>query len=77
MIVCRLLKFLYWLTRGNQGTYLDAIALGSATGQPPSTGDVRGFRTKDGFGLNLEQQLAPDFGIFARASLSQGTVEEG
>jgi high affinity Mn2+ porin len=70
------LRFLYWLTRGNLGTYLDAIALGSATGQTPSTGAVRRFRTKDGFGLNLEQQLAPDFGIFARASMSQGTVEE-
>jgi high affinity Mn2+ porin len=70
------LKFLYWLTRGNLGTYLDAIALGSATGQTPSTGAVRRFRTKDGFGLNLEQQLTPDIGIFARASISQGTVEE-
>ena len=42
----------------------------------PSTGDVRSFRTKDGWGLNLEQQIAPDFGVFARASVSQGTVEE-
>jgi len=70
------LKFLYWLTRGNLGTYLDAIALGASTGQTPSTGAVRRFRTKDGFGLNLEQQLTPDIGIFARASISQGTVEE-
>jgi high affinity Mn2+ porin len=70
------LKFLYWLTRGNLGTYIDAIALGAATGQTPSTGAVRRFRTKDGFGLNLEQQLATDFGVFARASMSQGTVEE-
>ncbi len=70
------LKLLYWLTRGNLGTYLDALALGAATGQTPSTGAVRRFRTKDGFGLNLEQQLATDFGVFARASMSQGTVEE-
>jgi high affinity Mn2+ porin len=70
------LKLVYWLTRGNLGTYIDAIALGAATGQTPSTGNVRRFRTKDGFGLNLEQQLAPDFGFFARASVSQGTVEE-
>ena len=35
-----------------------------------------GFATKDGTGLNLEQQLAPDFGVFARASMSQGAVEE-
>jgi high affinity Mn2+ porin len=69
------LRLLYRLTRGNLGTYIDAIALGAATGQTPSTGDVRRFRTKDGFGLNLEQQLATDFGVFARASASQGTVE--
>jgi high affinity Mn2+ porin len=43
---------------------------------PLSTSAVGTFRTKDGYGLNLEQQLAPDFGIFARASVSQGTVEE-
>ncbi len=54
------LKGLYWLTRGNLGTYLDAIALGEATGQTPSTGAVRRFRTKDGVGLNLEQQLAKE-----------------
>jgi high affinity Mn2+ porin len=40
------------------------------------TGAVRSFRIKDGFGLNLEQQVATDFGVFARASVSQGTVEE-
>jgi high affinity Mn2+ porin len=70
------LKLLYWLTRGNLGTYLDAVSVGAATGQTPSTGAVRSFRTKDGFGLNFEQQLASDFGVFARASISQGTVEE-
>jgi len=70
------LKLLYWLTRGNLGTYRDAIALGEVTGQTPSTSAVRSFRTKDGVGLNLEQQLATDFGVFARASISQGTVEE-
>jgi high affinity Mn2+ porin len=70
------LKFLYWVIRGNLGTYLDAIALGAATDQTPSTRAVSRFRTKDGFGLNLEQQLATDFGVFARASVSQGTVEE-
>jgi high affinity Mn2+ porin len=69
-------KLLYWLTRGNLGTYLAAIAQGEATGQTPSTGAARSFRTKGGVGLNLEQQLAPDFGVFARASMSQGTVEE-
>jgi high affinity Mn2+ porin len=70
------LKLLYWLTRGNLGTYLDAISLGDSTGTTPSTGAVRTFRTKGGWGLNLEQQIAEDLGVFARASVSQGTVEE-
>jgi high affinity Mn2+ porin len=70
------LKLLYWLTRGNLGTYRDAIALAQATGQTPSTGAVRRLRTKDGIGLNLEQQLTTDLGVFARASLSNGSVEE-
>jgi high affinity Mn2+ porin len=70
------LKFLYWLSWGNLGTYADALALAASTGQTPSTADVRSFRTKDGVGLNLEQQLTTDLGVFARASLSQGGVEE-
>jgi high affinity Mn2+ porin len=70
------LKFLYWLTWGNLGTYADAIALGQSTGTTPSTGAVRSYRTKSGAGLNLEQQLMPDLGFFARASLAQGNVEE-
>ena len=70
------LKFLYWISRGNLGSYLDAVSFGEALGEPPSTAAVRTQRTKDGVGLNFAQQIAPDFGIFARAGLSQGTVEE-
>jgi high affinity Mn2+ porin len=70
------LKFLYWLTRGYLGTYLDAISFGAATGQTPSPRAVAHYQTKGGFGLNLEQQIATDFGFFVRASISQGTVEE-
>ena len=62
------LKFLYWLTWGDLGTYPDALALAAATGQTPSTAAVRRFRTKYGIGLNLEQQLASDLGLFLRAS---------
>jgi high affinity Mn2+ porin len=70
------LKVLYWLTRGNLGTYGDALALAAATGQTPSTGAVRNYRGKAGVGLNLEQQLATGLGMFARASWAQGNVEE-
>ncbi|MBV9862799.1 MAG: carbohydrate porin [Alphaproteobacteria bacterium] len=70
------LKLLSWVIEGNLGTYAAAIAFGQATATAPSTAAVRSFRTKSGGGLNLEQQLAPDLGFFARASLSQGGVEE-
>jgi len=70
------LKFLYWLTRGNLGTYEDAIALGLATGTVPSTAAVRNYRSKYGVLLNLEQQLAPDLGMVARAGWTQHGVEE-
>jgi len=69
-------KILYWLARGRLGDYQDAIALGEATGQTPSTANVREYRDKYGVGINLEQQLAPDLGMFVRVSSSQGSVEE-
>jgi high affinity Mn2+ porin len=70
------LKLLYWLSWGRLGAYSDAIALGAATGETPSTADVRHSRTKSGGGLNLQQQVTDQLGMFARASLSQGNVEE-
>ena len=70
------LKLLYWLAWGHLGTYRDAIALGAAGGEAPSTAVVRRFRRKDGAGLNLEQPLTEGLGAFARASLSDGSVEE-
>jgi high affinity Mn2+ porin len=70
------LKVLYWLIRGDLGTYADALALATATGQTPSTAAVRNYRSKYGIGLNLEQQLADDLGMFVRAGWTQGSVEE-
>jgi high affinity Mn2+ porin len=70
------LKVLYWLSRGNLGTYEDALALAAVTGTTPSTAAVRSYRSKYGIVLNLEQQLRPDLGLFARAGWTQGGVEE-
>jgi high affinity Mn2+ porin len=70
------LKFLYWLDRGELGSYADAVAQGLATGTTPSTATVRSYKTKDGVEVNLEQQIVTDLGAFARASIAQGSVEE-
>ena len=69
------LRVLYWISRGRLGTYDDAIALAEATGTTPSTALVRRYRSKDGAALSWEQQIMPNFGIFLRASASQGSVE--
>jgi high affinity Mn2+ porin len=69
-------RFLYWLSHGNLGTYSDALALAAATGTTPSTAAVRTYRTRYGVVLNLEQQLTPDLGAFLRAGWTQQGVEE-
>ena len=70
------LKLLYWLSRGNLGTYMDALAQAAATGQTPSVDSVRTYRSKYGVGLNLEQPITADLGMFARAGWAQGSVQE-
>ncbi len=70
------IKVLYWLSRGNLGLYADALALAAATGTTPSTKAVANYRSKYGVAFNLEQQIAPDLGLFAKAGWSQGSVEE-
>jgi high affinity Mn2+ porin len=70
------LKVLYWLMRGNLGTYTDALALAAATGTTPAADAVRNYRSKYGIALNLEQQLTPDLGMFMRAGWTQGGVQE-
>ncbi|QUD86570.1 carbohydrate porin [Phenylobacterium montanum] len=64
-----------FLTRGRMGRYGDAIALGLSTGQPPSTALVRDYRSRGGLGLNLEQALGGDIGLFARAGFAGGEAE--
>jgi high affinity Mn2+ porin len=70
------LKLLYWLDRGELGAYADALALAAAAGTAPSTASVRRYRSKYGLVLNLEQQVMPDLGVFARIGWTQGGIEE-
>jgi high affinity Mn2+ porin len=66
---------LYFLSRGMLGSYGDALALVAQTGGVPNTANVREERSKDGFGVNIEQQIIPGLGFFARASANNGGVE--
>jgi high affinity Mn2+ porin len=59
------------------GSFSEALASSQATDQAPSTALVRRGRVWGyGGGLNLEQQLSADLGMFARASVQSGKYEE-
>jgi high affinity Mn2+ porin len=64
-----------FLSRGRMGRFDDAIALAQLTGSTPSTADVRRYASRLGVNLNLEQQIAPDVGVFSRVGWADGRVE--
>lgn len=71
------LKLLAFGKRVDAGSFSQALALSEATGQAPNTALVRsGLVWGYGGGLDLEQQIAADLGMFARASAQNGQYEE-
>jgi high affinity Mn2+ porin len=69
------LKFLFWVNRGRMANYNEAVRVGQATGTTPDVANVRHYSSRPGVALNLEQQIAPDLGLFARASANNGSKE--
>ncbi|MRT01613.1 carbohydrate porin [Ralstonia pickettii] len=68
-------KLLAFLNRGEMGRYDEAVSLAQQTGSTPDTSLVRRMATRRGIALNLEQELTPDLGFFARASMNDGNKE--
>lgn len=68
-------KVLAFVNRGNMGSYSDAVQLAQQTGGVPDTSQVRRRASRSGALLNLEQELSPDLGVFARASVNSGNQE--
>ena len=64
-----------FLSRGRMGSFDDPVRLAQATGQPADIAAVRRYRSRSGISVNLEQQVMPDLGIFARAGIADGNVE--
>jgi high affinity Mn2+ porin len=52
------------------GSFEDAIALASVTGGPADIAAVRKYQGRGGVSMNLEQEIAPDLGVFARAGFA-------
>jgi high affinity Mn2+ porin len=69
------LKALAFLSDGYMGNFNQALAAAAGTGLPPDVTTTRARRVKFGGGLNLEQQLLPSLGLFARISAASGQYE--
>lgn len=69
-------KLLVFQNRGLMSTYQDAIHYGIQTSSTPDIFDTRnGEQTKWGYGINIEQALSDDIGLFARWSWNDGKTE--
>lgn len=70
------LRVLAFRNRAVMSRYSDALALAAATGTVPDINQVRRReQIKYGFGLNLEQAITADVGLFARGSWADGQTE--
>jgi high affinity Mn2+ porin len=71
-----IVRLLHFENRANAGTYAEAIRQAELNGGPPVVTDTRRNGTlKYGFGLNLEQELTKEIGVFARLGWNDGKTE--
>ena len=70
------LRLLTYFNHADAGNYADSIQLARQTGGTPDITATRRTGTlKYGFGLNAEQKLAKDVGVFARLGWNDGKTE--
>jgi high affinity Mn2+ porin len=70
------IRLMEYLNHTSSGTYADAIRLAEATGGTPDVTATRRVGTlKYGFGVNLEQELTKDIGVFTRLGWNDGKTE--
>ena len=62
-------------SHARMGLLDDAVQFAESTGSAVDIAAVRSYRTRAGASLNLEQQIAPDLGLFARLGKAGGDVE--
>jgi high affinity Mn2+ porin len=70
------IRLLNYENHANAGNYAEAIRQAESTGGTPDVTSTRRNGTlKYGFGLNLEQEMAKNIGIFARLGWNDGKTE--
>ncbi|MDR3459609.1 MAG: carbohydrate porin [Verrucomicrobiae bacterium] len=66
------IRLLAYINRANMGSYQDAV---NSPARPADINASAKFRYKYGFGLNLEQEVAKNVGVFSRLGWSDGKNE--
>lgn len=69
------IRFGLFRNRGLFGRFDEALAIAAATGDAPDTALVRRRRTRFGGYVNVEQGIADNVGLFARAGIVDGQIE--
>ena len=70
-----IVRLLAFLNRANMGSYQEAVDIAQRTGLPADIVATRAYRYKYGFGLNLEQEILKNVGVFSRLGWSDGNNE--
>jgi high affinity Mn2+ porin len=71
-----IIRAMPYINHANAGTYADAVRLAEQNGGTPSVIATRKNGTlKYGIGLNMEQEITKDIGVFARLGWNDGKTE--
>lgn len=69
------MRFLAWMDKANMISYREAASLLESNGPQADLSPARAYRHKYGFGLNLEQGVTKNIGIFSRLGWNNGQTE--
>jgi high affinity Mn2+ porin len=69
------LRFLGWLNEAHMISYREATLILEADGPGADISAARAYRHKYGFGVNWEQALAKNIGVFSRLGWNNGQTE--
>ena len=69
------IRFLAYLNRADMYTYQGATAILLANGPGADLTAARAYRLKYGFGLNWEQEIAKNVGLFSRLGWNDGQTQ--
>jgi high affinity Mn2+ porin len=64
-----------FLNQAHMGSYQEAVDNAAGTGLPANIVATEAYRVKYGFGLNAEQEVATNVGVFTRLGWSDGHTE--